>query len=207
LPDVARHFGIVLGLGRVLQAVVTPKWATLSLIALAFGVIAAKPFIVTKVISPAEVAGTTAAVALWLVGLGHLRLRTMVIAAIFVAAIAFQGMTPFELRDTASSFSFVPFGGFERGSMLVNLQSFLEKVFLYGALIWLVAQAGGSTEFSVVFNVVFATAIEVAQMFLADRTAEITDPLLALIMGLTLIALERHYRISPKSEGAPPGKA
>ena len=202
IPDTVRHFGIVLALGRVLQAVTTPGRAMLALVVFAFGVILAKPFIVTKMISPAEVIGTSLAILVWIALLARLKTRTLIVAAIFAAAIVFQGLSPFELRAERGAFSFIPFGGFEQGSMLVNAQSFFEKVFLYGALIWLVAQAGGSTEFSLIFNTIFAGAIEVAQMFVIDRSAEITDPLLALIMGFVLLALERHYRISPKSEAA-----
>lgn len=203
MADVVRHFGMVLGLARLLQGIMPSGRATLALIVMSLGVIAAKPFIVTKVIAPAEVIGTIAALALWVAILGRLNSRTLIVAVIFTAALAFQGLSPFELRADQGSFSFVPFGGFERGSMAVNLQAFLEKVFLYGTLIWLVAQAGGSTEFSLVFSMIFATAIEVAQMFIVERTSEITDPLLALVIGVVLLALERHYRISPKDSVDP----
>lgn len=202
--DIFRHFAFVLVLGRLLQAILTPGRAMIGLVLIVFGVIAAKPFIMTKVISPAEVLGGTAAVVIWLAVLGRMNSRTMITALFFAAAIVVQGILPFELRAEPSAFSFIPFSSFESGSMSANLQSFLEKVFLYGALIWMVGQAGGSTEFSLVLNVVLLAAIEVAQTFVAGRTAEITDPLLGLIMGLTLLALERHYRISAKT--APMGE-
>ncbi len=201
--DVLRHFAACLVLGRLLQAITTPVRSALLLIVIAFGAIAAKPFIMTKIISPAEVVGAVAAVVVWIAILSRLGPRTLIIALIFAASVALQGLIPFELNAEPSAFSLVPFGGFERGSMATNLQAFLEKIFLYGSLIWVVGQAGGSTEFSLIFNVVYLGAIEVAQTFIVGRTAEITDPVIGLIMGVALIMLERHYRISSKPEAAP----
>lgn len=194
--DVLRHFAAFLVLGRLLQAVTTPLRANLILFVFGFGVIAAKPFIMTKIISPAEVFGAIAGAVVWFAALGRMNSRTMIITIVFVASIAIQGVIPFELRADTGHFSFVPFSGFESGSMAANLQAFLEKVFLYGALIWMVGQTGASTEFSLVFNLVFLAAIEVAQTFIIDRSAEITDPLLGVVMGVILITLERHYRMS-----------
>ncbi|MDX2223899.1 MAG: hypothetical protein SFV21_14205, partial [Rhodospirillaceae bacterium] len=119
------------------------------------------------------------------------------------AGVAVQGLMPFELRAAQGSFQMVPFAGFEQGSMMVNLQSFLEKVFLYGSLVWLVGQAGGSTAFSLLFGLVYSTAIEVAQMFIVGRTAESTDPVLCLVLGVSLLALERHYRNQDRAQAAP----
>jgi len=202
IADVVRHFGMVLGLALLLQAIMSPGRAKLALIWMALGVIAAKPFIVTKVISPAEVAGTVAALTIWLAVLSQATSRTMVVVLVFAAALAFQGLTPFELRTEPVNFSFVPFGGFEQGSMAVNLQSFLEKVFLYGTLVWLIVQAGGSAYISLTLVVMFTTMIEIAQRHIVGRSPEITDPLLALIMGGVLLTLERHYRITSGTDGS-----
>ena len=193
---------MVLGLALLLQAIMSPGRAKLALIWMALGVIAAKPFIVTKVISPAEVAGTVAALTIWLAVLSQATSRTMVVVLVFAAALAFQGLTPFELRTEPVNFSFVPFGGFEQGSMAVNLQSFLEKVFLYGTLVWLIVQAGGSAYISLTLVVMFTTMIEIAQRHIVGRSPEITDPLLALIMGGVLLTLERHYRITSGTDGS-----
>jgi hypothetical protein len=196
LADVVRHFGMVLALGMLLQAVLPPARAKQALVLLALGVIAAKPFIVTKVISPAEVIGTIAALALWLAFLSRATSRTIIVVAIFAAALAMQGLTPFELRTEPEHFSLVPFSGFVQGSMAVNLQSFVEKVFLYGTLVWLIVQAGGSTYLSLALVVSFTTLLELAQRYIVDRNPEITDPILALLMGGVLLFLERHYRIT-----------
>lgn len=191
--DIIRHFAMALAVARLSEAIVGPRLAALGFVAAVLGVIAAKPFIMTKIINPAEVIGATAAVLAWFAAVRWLKFRTGLVAIVLVAGIAAQGLVPFELRAVPADFSFVPFGGFEKGSMLLNLQTFMEKVFLYGSLVWLVGQAGGSTPFSLLFAVVYLTAIEVAQTFIAGRTPEITDPLLGLVLGAALLALERHY--------------
>jgi len=198
--DVLRHSGMVLGLALLLQAVLPPAQANLALIVMALGVIAAKPFIIMKVISPVEVVGTVAALAFWLAALGRANSRTIIVAFILAATLALQGLAPFELRTEPANFSFVPFGGFEQGSMEVNIQSFFVKIFLYGTLLWLIVQMGGSISLSLTLVVIFLTAIEFTQRYIVGRNPDITDPLLALMMGGVLLALERHYRITSGSK-------
>jgi len=197
--DVFRHFVVVLMLGRLLQAVTTPGRAMLGLVLIAFGIIAAKPFIVTKAISPGELIGAVAGVITWIAFLGRMNARTLVVALLFAIAVAAQGLVPFELRADPGRFSFIPFSGFEGGSMSTNLQAFMEKIFLYGALIWIVLQVGASMAVSITLVVALLAGIEIAQTFIQGRSSEITDPLLGLIMGFTLIALERHYRMTAKT--------
>jgi hypothetical protein len=61
--------------------------------------------------------------------------------------------------------------------------SLLEKAFLYGSLIWLIGKAGLrlGTSIILVTSMLFATSW--AETHLAGRSAEITDAVLALIMG------------------------
>ncbi len=91
MADIVRHFGMVLGLARLLQAIMPPGRPILALIAMSLGVIAAKPFIVTKFIAPAEVIGTFAALALWVAILGRLNSRTLIVAVIFNRRLGIPG--------------------------------------------------------------------------------------------------------------------
>ncbi|MFV0277586.1 MAG: VanZ family protein [Parahaliea sp.] len=198
LADTVRHFGIVLALALLLQTVLPPARARLALVLLALGAIAAKPFIVTKVIWPAEFVAAIAALTVWFALLSQVASRTLIVTVIFAAALTFQGLSPFELRAEAAHFSFIPFSGFEWGSMAVNLQSFLEKVFLYGTLLWLIVQAGGSARLGLglALVVTFTLAMEIAQRHIIGRSPEISDPILALLVGGALLLLERHYRLA-----------
>lgn len=192
--DVLRHLIVTLIIGRLLQALTTPGRALLGMVVITLGVIAAKPFIMTKVILPSELAGVVLGVVVWVILLSRLSWRTAIVALLLTLQIVIQGLTPFVVRAEPVMISFIPFIGFEGGSMAVNLQSFFEKIFLYGSLVWLLGASSRSLVFSVTAAVILLTAIELVQMFLADRVSEITDPLLAILMGLTLYALDGRGR-------------
>ena len=193
--DVLRYFVTCLVVGRLLQAALKPTHALLAMPIIVFGAIAAKPFLMTRVMNLSEIIGATAAVLLWLTVLSKLRVRDGILALLLAAQIAAQGLIPFVVADQQSAFSFIPFKGFEGGSMAVNLQSFLEKVFLYGSLVWLLVQSKLNLVIAVICSVLLLTAVELFQTQLAGRISEITDPLLAIIMGVVLFALERSQRI------------
>lgn len=192
--DMLRHFIVTLVVGRLLQGLATPNLARLGVIVIALGAIAAKPFIVTKSIQPAELAGVIAGVAVWVFILSRWHRNTAIVAILLVVQVVIQGMSPWSFSLEPKFISFVPFIGFEGGSMSVNLQAFLEKVFLYGALIWLLVETGRRLFVSLTLSVVILTAVELMQMFLVNRTSEITDPMLALILGMSMYSLDLRAR-------------
>lgn len=115
------------------------------------------------------------------------------------------GLAPFELRPAPVAFEWLPFRGFLGGSMLADVSSLLEKFFNYGALIWLLGAGGiaaGRVPVAVsVAAVVGLTAgLEVAQTVIVGRTPEITDPLLALLIGVAV----RLWRGSLRRAGPSP---
>jgi len=198
--DVLRHVIVCLVIGRLLQAILTPSRALFAMPVLVLGAIAAKPFLMTRVMNLSEVIGATAAVGLWVAVLARHRFRTGILAALLMMQVILQGMLPFEPALTPREFSFVPFKGFEGGSMAINLQAFLEKVFLYGSLIWLLVQSRMKLSVAITTSVVLLTTIEVVQTHLNGRISEITDPLLALIMGCALYALERSVNRNERAD-------
>ena len=62
----------------------------------------------------------------------------------------------------------------------------MEKCFFYGALIALISARGGRPLAAAVAVAICLSMIEAAQMFLPQRTAESTDPILALILGFVI---------------------
>jgi len=69
--------------------------------------------------------------------------------------------------------------------------TFLRKCFWYGSAIWLLRGAGWRLARAAVAMALLLGAIEVIQIHLPGRVAEITDPLLALILAMTLGLSER----------------
>jgi VanZ family protein len=79
--------------------------------------------------------------------------------------------------------------------------SFLEKAFLYGALIWLLDKSGLRTGMSTILVAIMLFAASWAETYLPDRSAEITDALMALLIGV-IIAV-----VKPPTEGSRKGMA
>jgi VanZ family protein len=69
--------------------------------------------------------------------------------------------------------------------------TFLRKCFWYGSAIWLLRAAGWRLARAAVAVALLLGAIEVIQIHLPGRVAGITDPLLALILAVTLGLSER----------------
>jgi len=159
---------------------------------LPLGVIAAEPFIWGGSISRAEVAGTVLGIAAWWLFVCQLRRNAGFLAIFLASQILFQGLMPFVFNPHPGHFSFIPFSGLLDGSIFNAALWILEKTFLYGALVWLPVQAGLSLRFSVIASVILLTGIELAQMFVPGRVSEITDPFLAVILGLFLYFADRR---------------
>jgi multisubunit Na+/H+ antiporter MnhB subunit len=67
--------------------------------------------------------------------------------------------------------------------------SFLEKAFLYGALIWLLGKSGLGTRVSTILVAILLFATSWAETRLPGRSAEITDALMALLIGAVIVVL------------------
>jgi VanZ family protein len=143
------------------------------------------------ILSPAEVAGGVLAVAIWIGFLCRLRARAVVIAILFTSMIAFQALQPFRFSTSARPFGWVPFRGFLQGSLAVNVQSFLEKAFTYGALVWLAVRAGCSWRLATLAGGALVLCLRLAQVYIPGRSAEITDTLI-LLMAAAMMRILRE---------------
>jgi VanZ family protein len=108
----------------------------------------------------------------------------------FLAVLLFRGLSPFHLISRAQEFGWIPFIGLLHTEWQYGIQVLLEKIFYYGTAVWLLRRAGLKWSRSIGYVCLVLAAVEVAQIHLPGRTPEITDPILALITGLGLLALE-----------------
>jgi VanZ family protein len=78
----------------------------------------------------------------------------------------------------------------------LGLAELLRKMFVYGSAIWLLRTSGVALTIAAVGVATALGAIEIVQRYLPGRTAEITDPLLALgiAYALSLAARTRASR-------------
>ena len=130
------------------------------------------------------------------------RRRVAALAALLIAAIVVQGIAPFEFASQAQAFSWMPFRSSLRGSIELNYSTLLEKCFWYFSLVWLLARGGWSRATAALGTASLVAAIEIVQMWLPGRSADVTDPLLALAAGL-LLAMPRE-RFGLQAERVPP---
>ena len=76
--------------------------------------------------------------------------------------------------------------------------AFCQKFYEYGGLIWLLNRAGVRLPVSTLFTATFLFATSFAECWLPGRSAEITDGLMALIIGGVFAVLsEKHLVHAP----------
>lgn len=165
---------------------------TLVMAAAALAILGAKLFIASASISPANAIGLGFALAC-LPWRQHSMTLPALIIAMFVSLLA-SGLAPFDPLSHAQTFHWVPFTGMLEGSMGINLLNFLEKCFIYGALIVLINGKGGRPLAAAIMLAIVLGMIEAAQLFLPGRTAESTDPVLALVLGFGIRLLSMRGR-------------
>ena len=191
-----------------------PGRIRIGLTLLPLGVIAIEPFIVGGLISRAEIVGTLVGMTIWWGILSRIGRNAGILALLLASQIVLQGLTPFAFNSNPGHFSFIPFAGFMAGSMSNGALWVMEKIFVYGSLVWLTVKAGRSLPFSLVCGVVLLTGTKLAQIFVPGRVSEITDPLMAVILGLVLYFLDirgTHYPTYPENKpedkwGVQPGR-
>ena len=108
---------------------------------------------------------------------------------VFLLILLIRGLAPFHFQAEANHFNWIPFAGFLGTEWQSGILVFLEKGFYYGSAIWLSRRAAFNPWQTPMVVAAILAAIEIFQIHLPGRTAEITDPLLALILGFGMKVL------------------
>ncbi len=140
--------------------------------------------VISTRISISQVAGIALAFAIWWTLRGIPRARAAGAAALLLGAyvVAYR-LEPFQFMPEGERFSWMPFLSLMRGSIDTDVQAFFEKFFLYGGLIWLLVQAGMAVRTASALVAVGLLVTSAIEVFLPNRSAEVTDALLALAAG------------------------
>lgn len=125
------------------------------------------------------------------------RRRALVLVMLLAAVITLEGLRPFLLLAQPHAFSWVPFINSLSDNIEVNYSVLLEKCFWYFALTWLLVRRGFPVGSATLVTVILLAAIEAVQAWIPDRSAEITDPLLAACGGI-LLALALRKDTGPR---------
>jgi len=156
----------------------------------AVAVVSAKIVIISQELNANELVGITAGFAIWLMIIGQpFKVRAFLIVLPLLAYITLWRLEPFQFDSVARPFGWLPFYSLLNGSLEVNTESYLEKVFYYGSTIWFMGEAGLPILAAgvVTGGVLFATSI--AEIYLPMRSAEVTDAVIALVVALLALVL------------------
>ena len=118
------------------------------------------------------------------------RIRVAVVALLFSVCIVAERLAPFHFAVYGRAFIWVPFYSFLHGSLELNVISFLEKAFLYGALIWLLNRSGLWLGASTILVAIMLFSTSWTEIYLPGRSAEVTDALMALLIGAIIAVVK-----------------
>jgi VanZ family protein len=142
--------------------------------------------------------GAAAAIGVWYVPAFRKRLSTGMIAFLLAGGLVVEELRPWHFSSHASGFLWVPFlsmlGSADWAPTLLVL---FRKSAVYGTTLWAIARAGLGVPGATVFVALQLTLLEMAQIYLPGRTAETTDPFLALVLGLILLQFDRKFGADP----------
>lgn len=181
--DLFRYTIMWLGIGALIEAIVDPKRLWLLFPLFIGAALVGKIVIVGTALGMAEIAGAVLAIVVFgLLALNPI-FRAALIALTFCVYVIAERLEPFRFGATPGAFGWIPFLGFMSGSLEIDVLSFLEKFFLYGSSIWLLAKAGLRLGPSTLVMAVLLFVTSEAERWLPNRSAEITDAVFALIIG------------------------
>ncbi len=150
-----------------------------------------KILVIDNALKLTDVVGAGAAYLLWALLLRWTPGRFAIVALAFAGMITAQRLQPFQFAAMPHSFGWVPFASFMRGSINVAMLAFCEKFYEYGGLIWLLGRAGAVLPIGTALTATLLFATSYAECWVPGRSAEITDAMMALAIGVAF-ALLRH---------------
>jgi VanZ family protein len=153
-------------------------------------VLPAKLLIVGRTVTWAELGGAILAYICWLF-LSRYQKRATVVGGLMVSLLILGGLFPYHWSRAANPFFWTPFRGFLEADREGGMVVFLQKCFWCGSAVWLLRATGWRLAWAAVAVALLLGAIEVIQIHLLGRVAEITDPLLALILAATLGLIDK----------------
>ncbi|VAX06216.1 hypothetical protein MNBD_ALPHA03-1719 [hydrothermal vent metagenome] len=113
------------------------------------------------------------------------------LAYLLFVSIAVYSLSSMDFSPYGWHFSMIPFSGFLEGDLFSNTKALFFKLFLFGSTLWLVKVGWPYLRLKTVWLFLFIFMLEIIQIFMASRSAEITDPLIILLLA---------FVVKPKAE-------
>lgn len=160
-----------------------PKAKTAILLALLLLLVPLRLIIASRTLAWADLAGAAAAYAVWLC-LPRLWVRRAT-PVLLAGALILGELAPFHFQE-ARAFNWVPFRGFFRTDWQDGFVVLFRKSFWYGSVLWLWRASGRGLAWTTAVTAAALFLLEWVQIYLPGRTPEITDAVLAVLMGVLL---------------------
>jgi hypothetical protein len=125
--------------------------------------------------------------------------QSTVVLLAFAALFIYERLTPFRFGSMEHNFDFWPFLTWIHEGMPIDADGLLRKLFIFGGLIWLLKDAGLPMQTALIGVVAVVLGIEVVHLWQPGHSSSLTDPVLALLMGLVMLFAsdERKPKRSP----------
>jgi len=160
-----------------------------------------KVLIIDNALTLTDVVGAAAAYLLWALWLRAVPGRFVIMALAFAGMITIREFGSVRSAGPQHDFGWIPFAGFLRGSAGAAMQGLCEKFFEYGGLIWLLDRAGVILLVGTVLTAALLFVASYAESWLAAGSAEITDAVMALVIG-GVFGLLRYAAQEPGNHSA-----
>jgi hypothetical protein len=175
--------------------------ASRGLIVVLIGVVLGGRMLISGIaLSPDEVIGAAAGAAAWIIAISRVRNRRVIIALTMTAAVVLRGLEPFTFQTPPRNFDWIPFRGFIYGSPDLGVPSFFQKAFLYGAIFWALVRAGLKFGAALILASGVVFGLSFAHRYLPDRSCEITDGLMVMILAGVFRIVEQPSGIGQATE-------
>lgn len=184
------HVAITLLFGELLSRILKPNGARYALPILAAGIVLGKLFLIDAPLNASIILGFLVGIVSWWAVVRFLADRRVAIVVVaLILAYSTSALAPFSFKDTPSSFAWLPFDGLLEGSMLVNIRSLGGNLLLFTSILLLLRAEGSKIGGASVALAFWVLMMEIVQLVISNRSATITEPILVLIAGQLLGAL------------------
>lgn len=127
---------------------------------------------------------------------------TKSLTCLLAVTIVVNGLASLDFSWSASRFSWIPFSGFLEGSLFNNTRALFFKIFLYGSLIWMTRIAWPYLRLRSLWIFLLILVIEIIQIYMASHSAEITDPLIILLLASVIRPERDNFSANKKTPEA-----
>jgi VanZ family protein len=157
-------------------------------------VLPARVFLVGRTVTWSEVGGAIAGcIGVYFLTKGDVAQysgKVSLLAGLIVLVIVLRGLAPYHWSSVGQPFEWMPFNLTLALDREVAMLVFLRKCFWYGSVVWLLRAAGWRLWVAAFAIALLLCVIEISHLHIVGRTAETTDPLLALILAAVFGSLE-----------------